>query len=290
MDCGLDTLCKTEKFIFSLLINIVAILGSILSIGCVNIYGSIDLSLRQILTSFSVANFIGAVIMIFDTASSICNGKRFLSCISISVSLIHLLLILLQDYVRLKNSSKRPLPQFIGLIFVCWLISITMGFVVAVIESDEKRNVARLIYTLSFFLVATFIIFMYISVKRRDHTRRETMDLFQKRYLKVDHPKNKIVSECWSLNYSIAMQISYVILTLPWVVNEFFKAVSHKHGGNNADVITILLNGINLYTPSIVCIRLWRKCQREENKVAPVPFQCRENRNMFERTETSEIF
>lgn len=106
-------------FVITLIITCGGILFTVVSIICLVTNTEVDPSLRTILLSFSIANVLGTVMLAYDTTALICEHEEgrlsFVMTISVMLSLSHLLLLMLDEYLTLTSNRKRTAKDFTGL-------------------------------------------------------------------------------------------------------------------------------------------------------------------------------
>ena len=97
-------------FIVTLITTCGGVLFTVLSIVCVVINTEIDPSLRSILLSFSIANVMGTAMLAYDNIALICQHAEhrlnFVMTISVMLTLSHLMLLMLDEYLTLASHRK----------------------------------------------------------------------------------------------------------------------------------------------------------------------------------------
>ena len=255
---------------------------SILSIAT-NI--TLEPSICRILLSFSIANLIGCGMLVYDTAQIICleshHSVGFIVTITALLSLTHVMLLTLAEYIILTCRSEKKAGNYNGLIFLSWMISISGGS----IDVVTTNHVAKSIFVV-LFLTAIFFIFVKYYVIIRLHIKKGKLRRTYETFLRGSSLRRKVRKKYWKLKYFGMIIYSYVVFSLPWLVNELREGLREGlYGKEHEDTslshsITLIVYSFNFYTPSIICIYLryqqWRSKKRADIHERPSSYRYRD--------------
>lgn len=270
MECNFNDTSTIVKFILCLLVNVTGFILTLTSIVLVILNGALEISLRSILISYSVANLIGIAFIVCDILSSICDGNiRSFMAISVLLTLTHLLILLLVEYVILTSSTRRRLQNFTGLLIIAWIISISLGIVITVTDSPVHRNVGRLVFSIGFMVVVLAIVATFVLVLQKHHDVRERFLSFRRKQVNLAHHRDNSVKRYWKLYHPTIILISYILCGLPWVLKELYEGVTTKKAVKDFNFAVLFIYSINFYWPSAVCIHLWL-AKRKNRRIVPI--------------------
>ena len=245
------------EFIAILSINIIGIILTLLSIVCLLANTKIDRSVRGILLSFLTANIIGIAMLTCDTIALICypGGQKLglIVTVSVTLSLSHLMLLLLAEYIILTSSSRRSGSDFTGLITLSWIISLSIGSV-NVITVQPRTRIA---FATLFILSVIFILLTYINVIQKERKRTRLQELYKLNYLHKDCVMSHVVKRNWKLKFFAVILLVYVACSLPWVVNEFQEGSGKKLFQPLDQSILLIIYSLNFFSSPFICMYLW---------------------------------
>lgn len=257
--CHLPFHQEITKFVITLFVNICGIILAILSIIFASINNSIDPSLRGILLSFSLANFLGTFMLTYDTIMTICfrNTTSVGVVISISISLTmgHMIFLLLAEYLILTSVVRRSVKDFSGLLIVTWIISICIGTTMVITSNKE----GRIAFVAIIVIIILCMIFGYASIIKKSQRRVKALEAYEKAYLNLYHHKSRVVKRYWKLRYYAIILISYVVCVTPWVIEEVYEGVKIGSDHVMVESIPLIIYAVNFYIPSGIIIYLWKK-------------------------------
>lgn len=173
--------------------------------------------------------------------------------ITIMLSIVHITMLMLAEYVILTSCLRRRAGDFTGLIITSWIISITIGL--ATVVSRER---SRTLFSI-FFVVTIFLFTVTYFVLMRKHRR---MQRLQMKYIKTflqERPEakmTKIVKRCWQLKFVGVVIFSYATCSLPWVINEIREVANQRNHDENVHFSSLIVYSLNFYFLSSVCIYL----------------------------------
>lgn len=268
MFCNL-TVTEEPKFALMLTLNSVGVFVTAISLVCVIPNTSIDQSLRSILLSFTVANVLGTCMLIYDSFVLLCFGNHlnFTVTITMTLSVTHLLLLVLTEYISLTAGKKQRARDHTGLLLISWIISITFGSMNVVTIGYTAKMAFVVIYILSLLAVLRFFIF----VLRIHKLKKKMLVKYKKTFLW--RPKStRIVVKKWKIKLLAIIVYSYIVCSLPWILNEIHEGIAH-HSGNHSSLMLVngsyvmrkndisyfhtlglIVYSLHFYFPSSICI------------------------------------
>ena len=265
------------EFTISVLFGGGILLVTIISMAFLIINTRIDTSLHHILISFQTSNIVGVSIVIYDLTSLSCRYENHVHVVSISVclSISHMILLLVAEHALLTSSVNRPVESFSGLICVSWIISIALG-VITTITTSERQAVSYLAFAVCAVIVISIVLGTYALLIRRKHWIRKRLIFFRKKQVLRKHRKDQSYKRYWKLKYDMLIFISYVVCTLPWIV-ENVVAGAGRGGYNQAispdtQFAVLVVYACNFFFPSAVFVYIWRK-HRGRRRVHPLQQQ-----------------
>lgn len=230
------------------------VLITILSVITVATNSVIDTAVRHILLSFSLANFVSTIMLTYNAYTIICAKPWISSLMTISVllSLCHLMLLLLAEYIIIM-SKTRSAKDFIGLILISWISSITVGTLNVV--SHETTAVILPAVTATLIIIS---IVCYILLVRKHRMKKKLKRIYHQTFLRTRFA-SKLMKIHW-LPLMAVIFISYACFTVLWLINEF-KSNSNSNKaedkkGNTFHSVSLIGYSLNFYFPSVICIYL----------------------------------
>lgn len=265
--CDLEHHHEIATFTITLLVNVIGIVLTILSTIFASLNNAIDPSLRGIFISFSFANFTGTLLLIFDTIMTICfNHSKtktgiFIN-ISISLTMSHLMFLLLAEYLILTSVVRRSVKDFSGLLIIAWIISICIGCTL-VITANVTGKVVFL--TILLFDILGMCI-GYASIIKKSQKRTKALEKYEKRYLNLHHHRSRVKKRYWKQKYYAIILVSYVICASPWLLEQVYEKVSIGGSSIQIESISLIIYTMNFYFPSVIIINLWMKKYRAKKR------------------------
>lgn len=246
---------KQPGLVFMLILNFIGFLLAIVANICIMANTSIDQSLRGILLSFSIANFLGTGMTTYDSFYLICVGHHFLDfaiTISMTLSVTHMMLLILTEYISLTGSWKQRARDHTGLLLISWIISVTFGSMNLVTIGNE----AKMTFVILFILSLILMLKAFISVKIKHKKRKCLLIRYKRTFLRPNLKKQKVLKRSWKTNLLGFIIISYVIFSVPWILNELNEGLGPHDSQTLFHHASLISYSVQYYFPSIVCIYL----------------------------------
>ena len=246
---------RQPRFIIMLTINCGGVLCTVLSIICVIANTSIDQSLRGILLSYSVANVMGTVMLTYDSFVLICFGDHFLNfvvTITMTLSVTHIMLLMLAEYISLTYISKQRARDYTGLLLISWIISITFGSMNVV----TIGNTAKIVFVIIFLFAALSILQSYFVVIKKHQKKKYLLETYKRTFLRQNSHTNKVLKRSWKIKLLAIIIFSYIGCSIPWVVNELWEGFQTDENNPFAHAVALLIYSLNFYFPSGICLYL----------------------------------
>ena len=247
---------ELPEFIITIIPNSVGVFVTILSTVSTITNKLIPISVRKILISFSLANFFGICMLAYDNIQMLCyHGDDRLSCvipITVTLSIGHLVLLTLNENIKLISRSKRTEEDYTCLILLFWIISITVGSidVIALIPA------ARITFTVTFLIIIFLLFTKYFSITKQVNKEKRVKQTYKATYLKNDYYRKNLVKTYWKLKFFAFILFSYVACSTPWVINELVQVFQTEEENHLAHSICLIIYSMNFFVPSAICIYL----------------------------------
>ena len=255
MVCDIDSNGWEFELIVTLITSCTGVLFTILSVVCIITNTEIDRSLRSILLSFSIANFMGTAMLAYDNITLICHHKKerlhFMMTISVMLSLSHLMLLMLSEYINLTSNRRRRARDFTGLIIISWIISITIGMMNVV--SHEQ---ARIVFAAIFLLIVLFLAVSYLVVINKHRKKKRLQQAYQHTFLRKDLRTTKVIKRIWMLRFFAIIIFSYAGCSILWVINELREGFQKNTVNSFIHSTSLIIYSLNFYFPSAICVYL----------------------------------
>ena len=238
--------------------GILLTLSSLCLLSCIN---SIDHSLRDILLSLQVANLVGGGVVIHDTLITLCKDVDNLELTSVSVLLTvgHITKLLVAEHTILASSIKKgSTERFGGLIFICWLLSATVGFLNSSLPKSKERRASNVIMSLGFFASFFTVSFIYIKYIKKNHWMRKHLIAIRRVQLDEKHRKHVSTNQYGELKYVPLIYIWYFIFTFPWITQALYEGVSGHRAPNHIRFATLLIFTFCFYFPACIPFHMWK--------------------------------
>lgn len=259
-----STVIEQPIFLLMISVNAGGVLFAVLSIVCIAINTSIDQSLRSILLSFSIANLLGSGMLTYDTIILLCFRNHFLNfavTITMTLSVTHIMMLILAEYISLTASRKQRARDYGGLLLISWIISVTCGSmnVVAI------GNAAKLSFVTIFIFTLLMIFRSYMIVMKKHVKKKCLLVRYQKSFLRQSVHRHKVLKRSWKTKLLGLIICGYIICSIPWIVNEIKEAMHHgdedeDHVESSSNTIlhstSLITYSIQFYFTSFVCIYL----------------------------------
>lgn len=158
---------------------------------------------------------------------------------------------------------------FLGLICVCWLLSITLGTLNTLTMSGEYHNISKIVFSLSVICTLLTVLSAYVFLIRKKHWVRKRLLYFRKRQVKRHHYKNISFKRIWKLKYLTFIFNSNFVCALPWILQKLYEGCSQKESSQYAQLVILVAYACKFYFPPLVCVRLWQK--RKERQMLRNP-------------------
>lgn len=266
----------STEFAFCLFVNICGMLFTVTSCFCMWINTNIDKALREIFISFSIANFVGESIMIYDMTVSACYESNFTSIpplirVSILLTMTHQLLLMLAEFAIL-TTAKGTVRRFTGLIILAWLLSITTGILISKKSEAKVHSFYRLPFVLlmSILCIVTCVMFLPVILKYQTLRRFEQYKID---FLNQDpsrRNRNTSGRQCEvKLKVIAVIVVSYLICSVLWIFNEIYIDQHMKLPFKQSDYLALMIYSLNFYSISSACIYLWHEKHRV--RIQPQP-------------------
>ena len=252
-------MCNIEKhalpeFIVTLVTNFGGVLFTVLSLACLSTHTEMEKSLRTIFLSFSVANLMGTAMLSYDTIAYICyheaEKKSIVMTISVILSLSHLMILLLSEYIALA-SRKRMAKDFLGLIVISWIISITIGMVNVV-----SRREVRVAFSITFLLIVLILVGSYVSIFNEHLKKNKSKKVYQSTFLQRNSDITRNMKKFWMLKLNAIIIFSYAGCSIPWLINEMRDEFSTDTENSVIYSASLIIYSLNFYFPSAICMYL----------------------------------
>ena len=271
MQCD-QTPKQAVLFWISIILNGIAALLAILSIICITCIGKNLLRvLRRILISFYVSNLVGIGAITHDTLFDVCDTKLDMPLVRVSLllTLSHLSLLFLAEYSLLtRGASKKEHHDFIGLIMLEWILSLTIGTMI--IAPDQGSSIARRVFSIS--LVAGWLgltILLYI-VTRRYLRKKKISKMSKESFFNVHNLRRGSVwrglsqtDQEFRLMFHFVNMLLSICCCMLWVVNEFYDF----HGLRS---VALLMCSCSFFFPGVFAACLWRRDLKKRKMVLPL--------------------
>lgn len=254
---------QLPQFVITLVVNCGGMLMTILSLLSLAINPAMDPSLQRIFISFSIANLIGTGMLTYDSISLICshNGEDRLGIvvtITVTLSLSHLMLLMLAEYIILTSGSRHRANDYTGLILISWIISFTLGGMNVV----TITRTGRVAFAVMFFLILIYIVIKYMKILQLHNTKKQLQLRYKKHYLRCTFVKPKGMRKCWKLKFVTIIIFSFICCSVPWLINELkegFEAHAegehgHEEGMHMMHSVVLVIYSLNFYFPSAICM------------------------------------
>ena len=264
MNCT-DIPDELPQFVTSLITSSGGMFISLTSIICVATITSIDRSLRTILLSLSLSNIVGAAMLMYFTVERICYRNDMLGFVTFTVtlSLSHLILLMLAELLVLRSRSEREEANFIGLISLAWIMSIILAVTNIVLLPG-----ARIFLSTIFLLTLAFIISTYHLIIRKEKKRTKLQEAYQKACIRRDSIRENKIERVWEIKYFFLIMFSYVACTIPWVLNELREGIVEYTVDESVHFVLLIIYSLNFSFPSLVCIfvkyKQWKSTRIDE--------------------------
>lgn len=262
--CDLHDQYEIFSFTCLLVLSSLGVLLTMISIILSSLNVAVHPSIRGILVSYSTANFIGALILTFDILVSVCYDEDvqlgFMITILISLSLFHIVFLLLAEYQIITSVANHSISSFSGLIVASWIISSCIGCTIVV-------QVARITFIVIFVAAIIAIVAGYVSIMTKSKRQILIISRYEETFLDVNNFRSKIVKRYWKLKYFAVNMIAYVISVSPWIFKKvigdtFVEDALHEKLLGDSIVLMIYL--LNFYVPSAIIVYLWYKKVKSE--------------------------
>ena len=244
------------QFFVALISYAGGVLLNVFSIICLVTNTSMDQSLRGILLSFSMANVIGTCMLTYDTYILICHDGQetsgLVATITVMLSVSHLMLLMLAEYLNLNFRWALKITNFVGLIFISWIISVTLGSLNVVSIRDD----ARVIFAGVMLLLVVFILVKYYYIFQQQRKEKRLQKEYIVTFLRGNSRRHKTVKCYWNIKYMPIILLSYAACSIPWVINEFLEGFQEGEENIHMHSISLIAYSFNFYFPSIACIHL----------------------------------
>ena len=257
-------------FLTTLISHSFGVIITIVSIICVLLSTSMNQSLRTILFSFCIANLLGTCMLTYDTMTLICtNGNdnaSFVVTITVMLSLSHLMLLMLSEHLYLKSQWALKVKNFVGLIFISWIISVTSGTLNVVTIRQE----ARVVFAVALLVGILSLLTKYIYQTKQRQILRHVQEEYNRTFLRGNSRRHKMRKYYWNIKYYNIILSSYIMCTLPWIMNEFRESLRPNSHNSLIHWMSLIVYSVNFYFPSAVCIHLMyrqrRRVQRRKRR------------------------
>ena len=307
------SLVQSSEGVILLLINCGGLVTSIIAFLSIAVHPSTYHSIRIILLSYNAANIITTSLLIQNinnTGFLIHNmveirsnshsismnssllfspsihylNEQFIVTASSTLSVGHLMLLMLGEYIKLVSPSEQKSTNFIGLVAISWIVSVTFGCITLV----NRQYKTRIIYTILMTMAIIFLVLFHRLNKDIDKTKKAIKLAYMKHFLRGGCKLAKASKKSIKPEHISMLVYSYACCTLPWIANE---ARNQMHDGKNCrllyDVIMLMTYSCNFYFPSAVCIfnvcdgYMLRRCRKKRvwGLVSRFPF-CKRNREL----------
>lgn len=247
-----------RSFIIMLILNCWGVILSIVSIICIVANSGIDQSLRGILLSFSVANVIGTGMLAHDSITLLCKGNHFLDfsvTVTMALSITHMNLLILTEYISLTTSWKQRARDHTGLLLMSWIISVTVGSMNVVTLGHSGKLVFVVVFCAALLSMLRSLIAVMAKHKKKEYLLEKYKSTFL-RQTRVSPPgKTKnILKRSWRIKVLAIIICSYIICSIPWVVNEFSERLGPHNSTTFLHTFGLLTYSVQFYFPSAICI------------------------------------
>lgn len=244
-------------YVFRLIIDCFGVFLAFIAFGCSLRHFSMDQSLRGIILSFTAANVVGSSMLTYNTVATACGGEThnsdYLISITATLSLSHMLLIVLAEHVILNSGFKNRARDYTGFILISWIISLTLGSL-KVISIRQDVRVFFLFIDLS---VILFLLVKFFTLTRTREKKKRLHRAYTETFLRRrNRTKTKMVGKPWRFKYATIIIFSYIGCTLPWVFNELLEGLSLQNYNPQLYSLSVMVYSLNFYFPSAIFIYL----------------------------------
>ena len=276
-----DMYCNDQRpeFVVNLITNGVGMILTGIAILCIATNGTVEPSIGRILLSFSIANIIGASMLTYDAIQMIClqgaHTVGFLVTITLLLSISHVMLLTLAEYIILTSRTENNAGNYIGLITLSWIISISAG------SLDVTTNhLGKVVFAVIFSLIISYILTKYYVIMKLHMKKERLRESYKLTYLRGDSRRHNNKKKYWRPKLFSIIIFSYIGCSIPWLVNELQEGLQREPDDAFIHSLTLIVYSLNFYFPSAVCVYLryqeW-KSQRKECQWHPqISAECRE--------------
>lgn len=254
MVCNMTNIGQ-PTIIVVLMINFSGIMLSFISVICIVTNTYIDQSLRGILLSFSIANSIGTGMLTFDSIILLCVGNHFLTfavTITMTLSVSHMMLLILSEYISITSSWKQRAGDHTGLLLISWIISLTLGGMnVVTIDHASKTG-----FAIVFVFALLFMLRFYFVVITKHKKKKYLLEKYKETFLRTSACTRKTANRSWRIRILAIMIFSYITCSIPLVLNEFREGIGPHISNPFYHTVSLMIYSIQFIFPSSVCIYL----------------------------------
>ena len=262
MDCNLTANTSTLiQLVVVTLINGSALLLTLVSLPLILFVRGIDSSLREIFISFQIANLVGGALITHDALCSLCDSESVkLASISILLTLGHLAKLLAAEYTILTSSLKKGSSEtFGGLIFTCWLLSVSVGLLKSNLPHEKYQNPAYVVFSCGVLATLVVIIFIYVKIIHKNQGARRRLIAIRTALLDRKHRKHTSPKSYEELKHVPFVFLSYIVFTSPWIVQKLYEGTTAMEPPHYVVFANLLLFALCFYIPSLGAINLCMK-------------------------------
>lgn len=255
MECNL-TSTEQATFIVMVTVNCGGVFLAIVSIITLLTNTSIDQSLRGILLSFSVANLTGAGMLMYDSVTLLCVGDQysgFTVTITMNLSVTHMMILVLAEYVSLTTGRKQRARDHTGLLLISWIISVTVGSLKIV----TIGVVAKIAFVVLFIIALMVLLKAFMTVVEKHARKKYLLDRYKTAFLKQGEYSRKLLKRSWRIKLLAIIVLSYNVCSIPWVVNELREIISPENVFHlSFHTSSLIIYSIHYYFLSLISIYL----------------------------------
>ena len=232
-------------------IGVVLTVTSLISIVTCNL---IEPAICMILISYSIANVISTGLFAYDTSSHQCNiddTKSPFIYFSATLSISHLMILTIAEYLILKNRPEKRAKHYTILLSIAWIMSVTVGNIVIV----AIDRVVRVCFAFVMIFSAVIMISKYFMIFEKHIKQLMLLKAYEETFLDQDEAENK-EKKCWDIRMLGIMLYSYVCCSMTWIINELRKGLLNDDANDLLQPISMVVYTLNFYTPAAICIYL----------------------------------
>ena len=231
----------------------VGVIVTTASIVCLVTIKTLNVILKQTLLSYSIANLLGCLFLLYQFISEKymmyrVNLLRGMTC-TVTLSLLHLLCLILAEYTFVSGKFRHKTKSFIGLLIICWMASIATCSLTFIAADKTLQEIVPVVILLSWLGTITF----YMTIMKKHRYRKSKVYIYSDN-LRRDGKKR--IQRGNDILFPRIALFTYFLCALPWACQEIHYLVQEKAVHDTQLFVILIVYSINFYFISIISFYL----------------------------------